>query len=208
MFTPHPGDPEAVLAYLEPALRATVGALDDGVSFADTTMQDQPWDGHTHAQLVRYRARNVLREQRSEEWMLGRDLQNDGIEIVRGSFVVRTLRTYAEGPPHPGRNYARQRFYQQQTPLPLNLHDPEDETGYGANLILEWSVAKDRSIVAWLSHPIDTWRIDGDPQLRWRAAVPEYAETQQFHGGDEDVPLPDEQLPGDEESTAGGDTEA
>jgi len=180
-----PSDPAAVLAFLAVPALALRDGLDDGVSFADTTLAGQPFDTYVWTTLARYRAGIRLKTASQEaDWSV-RKLRNCGIEITRGSFTVRALRSLEAGPPHPGRNVARQQFYSQyvQQVLPY----PGDESGAGANLILDWMVGKDREVVLALSKPISVWKYKGQPELEWRRPlVFREDDTPGFVGTDED----------------------
>jgi len=182
--TPDPDQPEDVLAYLADGVRAVRDALDEGISFADGILSALPLDPYLWAHLVRYQARAVLTGLEPETWSLGRDLRNSGIEIARGPFTVRALKSQGGGPPHPGGSGARRSFWGQQMALPFD----GNEGAVGANLILDWDAGLDREILLGLSKPIGIWKYRGIPKLEWRRPVEVGEDTElRFTPGEEDV---------------------
>jgi hypothetical protein len=167
---PDPSDPEAVLNFLREPVEGARNALDDGVSFADTTLHGQPPDAHLWAHLVRYRARLVL-DGLKTDWGL-RVKANSGFEIVHGPFVVRTLKAQDAGPPHPGKSVLKRSFYSQSQQIALNLGGGTGEPPVqGANLILDWNTDDQRNLLVALSKPKGVWAYRGQPDLEWRRVV-------------------------------------
>lgn len=186
---PDPDDPRAVVTYLLEPLRQLRDALDGGVSLADSVMDDLDPDNHLWAHLVRHHALSLLRKQRSPAWALGRDLANSGIEIVAGPFILRPLKAARDLPPNPGRNGARQRFWQQiqpeyRQPRLFDLHVPASSK---TNLIADWGLNETRDVVLALSKPQGIWDYEGEPDLEWRTRItfPPTAEPKFDHGNDE-----------------------
>lgn len=173
----------------KPALALRNG-LDDGVSFADTTLANQPFDTYVWTMLTRYRAYVRLKaEAQDKDWTVRR-LRNCGIEIRRGGLTVRALRSMDAGPPNPGRNTARRQYYRQY--IQTSLSYPGEESGPGANLLLDWMVGQDREILMALSKPIGVWRYKGQPDLEWRKPLTfDEDDTASFTGVDEtDIEIP------------------
>lgn len=168
MFTQSENEPEETLAFLSGGIRRLRGALEDGVSFADGVMDGSPGDPHLWAHLVRYRSRARLEEYLEETWALGRRLRNSGIEIVRGPFVMRALKSQEGGPPHPGGSWARRSYWMQQLTLPFDGHE---RPAAGANLIVDWALGEQREILLALSKPVGVWKYRGVPKLEWRVQV-------------------------------------
>jgi len=163
-------DPEEILVALTEPTQVLVGGLDDGVSFADLTMDSQPPDPHVWAMLVRYRACNVITPKAKGKPWTFRKLTNCGLEFQVGPYQVRALRTLDDNPPNPGRNNARRQFYRQyhQYHLPLNgLTSP----AIGANVILDWTTGDKRAILMALSKPIGAWPYKGQPKIEWRKPI-------------------------------------
>jgi hypothetical protein len=160
-----------ILAALAAPINATRKALDDGVSFADTTLDGQPRCPHTWATLVRYRARNHLIERRDSEaaWTL-KKLRNSGFAISLPPFAMRTLKSQKAGPPSPGRNLARQDYWQQVSQDSL-FSDTDFDAGQAANLILDWTIGADRGVEVALSKPLGVWKYQGQPNIEWRRPV-------------------------------------
>ncbi len=155
------------------AIEAVAVALDDGVSYADSVLERMDADPHLWAHLVRYRAVQVLREKEGGgSWRLGRDLQNSGIELFRGSFVLRVFKGQEGGPPHPGGSFSRRRFWSQMDQLAFDLGGAMIRDGEAANLILDWAVDDKRAVVVGLSKPAGIWAYQERPRVEWRIAVP------------------------------------
>lgn len=171
MFTPDPSDPEQVLAHLAGPVREVRDALDDGISFADTKLDELPFDPYLWAHLVRYQTRLRLSNANQEGWKLGRTLPNSGIEVVRGPFVLRALKTQVGDPPHPGGNRARRNYWTQSQQLVLPLDGNGARPQIGANLILDWTVDDARQVEVALSKPVGVWKYQGAPRLEWRRIV-------------------------------------
>ena len=162
MFTHNLDEPEDLLSYLAEPIRALHEGLDKGVSLADGKMSDLPEDRILWAHLVRLGARMHLGTLEPEEWKLGRDLPNAGIELVRGPIVFRALKSQQGDPPHPGWSRSRKQFWSQQGTLPLVVNGvvmPQ-----GANLILDWHVSQAREVLVALSKPVGVWKYRGAPK--------------------------------------------
>jgi hypothetical protein len=208
MFTPDDlDDPEQVLAYLEPPIRAVHASLDHGVSLADAKMSDLDFDPHLWAHLVRYGARQRLLTLDPDDWHLGRELRNSGIEVVRGPLVVRTLKSQGDDPPSPGTSHAKMGFWsQRQTRLALVVDGVVFPNG--ANLILDWSATVEREIRLALSKPYAPWNYRRMPRIQWRRRVLIVeGEELRFDSAEEDIDVqprfdPDEIEPGGEEGGA------
>lgn len=184
-----PNDPESILAHLREPLTAIHHSMDDGVSFADGTLDGQPWNPHVWATLVRYRALNLLHQVDKDGWGVSRALPNCGIAVTVGPLSGRLLKSQAGGPPSPGRNLARLRYWSQYHQLALNLDSPDASIDpvVGANLIIDWDVTDDREVILALSKPIGTWKYKGKPELEWRLPVMADGDELSFAGQDEDV---------------------
>ena len=188
MFTPL-DDPAEALDHLADPLRSVRDCLDDGISWADTTMEGHPPDPYLWSHLARYRARNLLSEVAAGHWSMGRNLANSGIEIVCNPLVVRVLKTQGSTTPHPGRNHARMKYWSQipsQIRLPLIFGGkPMPQT---PNLIVDWTVGPDKEILLALAKPRGVWKYRGNPRLEWRRAVIfGAADEPKFVPSDEDV---------------------
>jgi hypothetical protein len=182
-------DPEAILTQLHEPIRALQHSMDDGVSFADGVMDEQPWNPHVWATLVRYRALNLLVAAEKDGWWLGSKLPNCGIAIQSGQLTGRLLKSQGGGPPAPGRNVARRRYWSQyrQLGLPLETNEPIDPSA-GANLIFDWDVTEDREVLLALSKPVGLWKYRGEPELEWRLPIMIADTGLSFEGrDDEDV---------------------
>lgn len=183
---PRTPDPDTILKALSEPAQLLLEGLDDGVSFADTTMDSQPPDTHVWTMLVRYRACNVIQMKAEKKAWTFRKLTNCGLEFQVGPYVVRALRTLDENPPNPGRNGARRQFYNQEHQPPLPFEDPIEST-IGANLILDWTTGPKRSILMALSKPNGFWKYKGQPKIEWRKPI-EFDDdnTPRFVGSTED----------------------
>ncbi len=188
MDTPDLNEPEQVLLFLSGAVRSVRDGLDHGISLADQKMSDLDWDDLLWAHLVRHGARTYLGSLTpSDDWELGRELKNSGIEIVRSPIVFRTLKAQAGEPPHPGHSDARRGFWSQQLSLGLVLNGVEFPAG-GANLILDWTVGPKREIRLALSKPKGIWVYHGSPKLEWRRSViVQEGQPLRFEPAEEDV---------------------
>jgi len=168
MFTPDLDDPQDALRFLAHPLRSVHDALDDGVSFAELTLAALPRDPHLWSHLTRYHAWHYLHGLGPQPWCLVK-LANSGIQIEYEPIVVRVLKRFGSGPPHPGASAARRGFYGQQS-LPLAWGEITIPAS-GANLIIDWGVESQTRIALALSKPIGTWRYGGQPKLQWRCWV-------------------------------------
>jgi hypothetical protein len=187
--TPDPNSPEAVLEYLREPLSAIHLSMDDGVSFADGVVDDQPWNPHVWATLVRYRALNILNAVEDKWWGLGRKLPNCGISLKAGPFTGRLLKAQGGDPPAPGRNLARRRYWSQyqQLSMPLSPMDSGIDPLVGANLIIDWDVSADRRVLLALSKPAGIWKYQGNPDLEWRHPIVVEGNEMAFEGQDDGV---------------------
>lgn len=177
---PSSSDPAGILALLaEPAKELLVG-LDDGVSFADLTMDRQPHDPYIWAILVRYRACNVIAPKAKKRAWSFRQLANCGLEFQHGPYRVRVLRSLDDNPPHPGRSTARQRFYKQDDQYQMSIFDLIDtmpdgtetnDASIGANLIIDWTIGENREILMALSKTEGVWPYKGEPTIEWRKPI-------------------------------------
>lgn len=196
-FTIDLDEPEEVLKFAAQPLRMVRDAFDDGVSYADAQLHEQPWNDHYWSHSVRYRARNVLGEELwADGWHLGRDLANSGVEIVHGALAMRVLKAIGGAPPNPGLSHARQSFWRQTsaTPESRQLTFPLALDGAviinGSNLIIDWDVVEQRRLVLALSKPTGVWRYQTKPRLAWRRHVifgPDGG--LHFHPSEEDIAI-------------------
>jgi hypothetical protein len=190
MYTPLQEQAEA-LEILAPAIREMRVALDHGVSFADSTLDERPGSAYTWATLVRYEARNHLRTVvDGASWSLN-DLPNCGLEVVQARFVMRALKKSRGGPPNPGKSSSRRNYYLQrphQGVLPLEW-DATVEPEHGANLLLDWSLDLDQHLQLALSKPMGLWKYRGHPILRWRRVLTDEGDVPRFVPAVEDVPV-------------------
>lgn len=168
--TPDPSSPDQVLEFLSAPVAQIQEALDDGVSFADERMSGLKPDPYLWAHLVRYQAKQILQKNPSEDWEL-HQISNSGIEIACGPFVIRTLRSQENRPPNPGASGTRKRFWTQMHQLVFPLDGKAAAPMRGANLILDWTIDQERSVMMALSKPIGTWKYRGQPKLEWRRAL-------------------------------------
>jgi hypothetical protein len=164
-------EPNEVLEYLAEPIRHYRDGLDHGVSMADGMMASQRPCPHTWAAVARFGARNyihdVLDEAGEVEWQL-RELPNCGLELVQAPYVLRGLKAQDSGPPSPGRNPSRRRFWDQfQTMTLFDSEAPHE----GANLIVDWTLGRERNVLLALSKTRGTWAYKGAPQLEWRLPV-------------------------------------
>lgn len=181
-------DPDEVLAYLSEPIRAITDGLDHGVSLADAKMADMAFDQSLWSHLVRHGTRSELAQAESTEWRLGRRLHNSGIEVARGDFVIRVMKAHDAGPPPPGHSHARKEYFQQTQQMRLDLDlNANGQTFCGANLILDWDVAKDRSLLVGLSKPIGLWRYKDQPKTEWRRRIDVSGPDLAFTPADEDL---------------------
>jgi hypothetical protein len=188
MITPDPGDPEAVLAYLSDPIQAIWIALDDGVSFADTTLTQLRSDAWMWAHLVRYRAAALLEKSTDSSWRFCWK-RHSGIEVAKGPFVMRAFKTQEGGPPAPGRNRARRQFWTQPRQLAFPIWGDVLEIQEGANLILDWTATDEREVLLALSRPAGIWDYKADPILEWRRPIEFDLDNEPSFvgGGEEDV---------------------
>jgi hypothetical protein len=158
--------PEAALEALERPLRAYRTALDDGVSFADSTLHPPlpscPW---TWAHLARYLSAHRMEQAADDSWTVNK-MQNNGIEVHLGPWTFRPLKAAAAGPPSTGTNIRRKQFYSQYY-IPSMFDIEEDHV----NLLLDWTVGRSRLPFLWLSKPTSSWGYGKKPQLAWRIPV-------------------------------------
>jgi hypothetical protein len=75
-----------ILAVLAEPAQVLLEGLDDGVSFADLTMDSQPPDPHVWATLVRYRACNVIGPKAKGRAWSFQKLANCGLEFQLGPY--------------------------------------------------------------------------------------------------------------------------
>lgn len=192
MFTPL-DDPAEALAHLASPLRVLRDCLEDGGSFADSTLEERPYDPHMWAHLTRYHARNELyaAEKEATNWSMGRKLANSGIEIVCDPLVVRVLKTQGSTTPHPGSNSARMNFWSQAvavTQMRLPLLFGSKSMPHAANVIVDWTIGTDKEILLALAKPVGTWKYRHNPKLQWRRPVVfDAADEPRFIPRDEDV---------------------
>jgi hypothetical protein len=190
MFTPAVDldQPEQVLTYLAPPIRAIHDALDHGASLADSMCNDLPHDPHLWAHLARFGACQYLAGLQLDGWSRGRELPNSGIEVARGPLVLRALKCQDGDPPHPGGNRARRAFWMQGAEqLRLALGVDGVRFPVGANYILDWTVGERRVISLALSKPTGVWKYRGRPKLEWRRPVRITDDDLKFVPPDEDV---------------------
>lgn len=224
MFTPLTGDsphgdrPDGVLRYLAGPIRSIREALDEGVALADTIFGTNglDYDPHLWAHIVRCKAHQKLHKlTKDDHWSPGQPLPNSGIEVVKGGFRVRTLKRQGENPPAPGHNRSRKEFWGQGRQKQDQYHQlrisgwslAAAESFEGANLILDWAVDDDRSVLLALSKPVGLWAYRGQPKLEWRQPVPLDADMGMvFEPADEDgldVQFDRDEFLGDEEAEGG-----
>ena len=193
-------DPEATLGFVTRPLAAVRDAFFDGVSYADTQLSKQPFDSHYWSHSVRYRARVVLANEAANGaigWGLGRQLPNSGIELVVGPVVIRILKAQDDGPPHPGYSRARKAFWTQRGhdgPFQLTLALAFDGVSAinGSNLLLDWTVDKQKEVMLALSKPVGVWNYQTKPKIAWRRHVVFGGEGEpQFIPPEEDVDVED-----------------
>ncbi|MDP8962056.1 MAG: hypothetical protein M3N32_10645 [Actinomycetota bacterium] len=168
MYTP-PADkaeePEHIAQYLAGPVAATWRALDRGRGAADEFFAEErrEFDPHMWAHIVRYEARlSLAKETGPRDWDL-RLFHHSGIRLLKDPFEVHVCKAANDAPQNPGRNPARQRFFQQ---LGLTLFYGE----VGANLILYWLVRKG-ALELGLCRPHGLWDFKGTPKLEWRTTI-------------------------------------
>ncbi len=167
MYTPSSdgqSEPEHIARYLSDVTAAVWTAFDFGRALADSFFEPDhhQHDPHMHAHLVRYGAVLELSKQNTNgEWGYRR-LRNSGIEVSKGPFVARVCKATKGNPQSPGRNHARQDFFQQLALPSLLLEGAEPQ-----NLILYWMVI-DGELELGLCKPVGLWRFRGQPKLEWR----------------------------------------
>ena len=188
---PDPSDSEAVSQFMTEPVHAVVESFDDGMSYADASLEGMAADSHLHSHLVRYRAAQVLREQESNDgWRLGRGLQNSGIEVLKGPFTMRVFRAQDGGPPHPGGSFSRRQFWSQMDQLAFDLDGGTIGDAGATNLILDWAVDEYRRVVVALSKPAGVWDYQQRPRIEWRIPVQIGEERmQKFEATEEDVSI-------------------
>ncbi len=188
MFTESQNEPDEILAFVSDGILRLRDALEDGVSFADGVMDGSPSDRHLWAHLVRYRARLKLEGHAAQAWSLGRRLPNSGIEIVKGSVVMRALKSQGGAPPHPGASWARRNYWMQQ--LTLQFDGDHSGPSAGANLVVDWALGEEREVLLALSKPIGLWKYRGAPKVEWRRPVVFGSGAElSFQPSDEDVAI-------------------
>jgi hypothetical protein len=166
MDTPTEPPPEAMLAALTGPIAAYRQALDDGVSFADTTMHGLPPCPWTWAQLTRYWAAvGMDRSSIGKPWTVTK-MPNNGLEVRLNGWTFRPLKTIDAGPPSPGLSRTRRGYYSQF--IQESLFSLESG---GLNLLLDWSLDKNRTPVLALSKPSAPWKYKAQPRLEWRRIV-------------------------------------
>jgi hypothetical protein len=145
----------------------------------------QRWSG--------YRACNVIKPKAKGEAWSFRKLTNCGLEFQLGPYRIRALRTLDENPPNPGRNNARRQFYRQHHQYHIPFDDlPDVPIAIGANLILDWTIGSNRTVLMALSKPAGVWLYKGQPKIEWRKPI-EFDDdnTPRFVGSPEsDINLP------------------
>lgn len=186
-----PLTPDEILRALAAPITTTRKALDDGVSFADSTLDGQPYCAHTWASLVRYRARNrLIAEWKSTDKWHVKKFRNSGFAISLAPFSMRTLKAQQSGPPHPGVNLARREYWQQIRQERFTLPGDEFTADHAANLILDWKLGANRDVIIALSKPEGIWRYKGEPRIEWRLTVSfDERDLPVFVPSDEDVPV-------------------
>ncbi len=163
-------DPDVVLDYLSPVIRAVYAALDHGFSLADTKMSDMEPDSCLWSHLVRHDARGQLAKTQGDGWTVDRKLANSGIEITCGPLVVKVLKSRNGGPPHAASSQ-RKDFYSQLTLPNFPLEVMGTVLPPGPNFILDWSADAQRHAEMALSKPREAWGFEGVRKLAWRRPI-------------------------------------
>jgi hypothetical protein len=166
---PDAADPGYLRQYLSHFLVSARDALDDGGSWAATTLHGQPYNGWLWSGLARYRAFHHLSSVEGRDWTLAPGVANSGIRVVKGPITIRVLKSLSDGPPPPGHSKARQEFYQQELGLELDGLRTRSEA---TNLILDWNINRSNyKLTMALSLPLDTWIYGSHPRTAWRNYV-------------------------------------
>ena len=154
--------PVELIDHLSAAIFSVRDALDHGISFAETVLDDLPPDPYIYAHLIRYAACDWLGQQEASEWILDKQLakSNSSIHIRRGKYEIRVLMSQRGETPHPGRSQARRKFYE-QIPLELDIE----------HLILQYTVTDKQELILYLCKPIGVWVFNGLPKLAWKRKV-------------------------------------
>lgn len=199
-------DPDEILDYLDPVIRAIDGALDSGVSEADSffSMPGHALDAGVWSTLVRYGACQWL-DQAGCEGFERIPLSFCGIQIVREPLTLRLLKAQKGQAPPPGKSARRRSYYTQECPrLPLDfsgvLMPPV------ANLLLDWEVTDQRERILHLSKPAGEWEYGQDAVLDWRRSV-DVKDTGLGFTGDEETGLLIGSIVDPSELEVGGDAE-
>jgi hypothetical protein len=178
-------DPDEILDYLDPMIRAFDEALDSGVSEADGffSVSGHRMNRSLWSHVARYGTCQQLRKIELDGWRW-KELPLCGIQMARDPLALRVGRTRDGDVPPPGRSMKKRGYYMQRGPS-LGLDFGGVIMPAVSNLLLDWDVNERRERILHLSKPAGVWESWESSVLEWRRVVKVDDAAMRFDGAEE-----------------------
>lgn len=175
-------DPQGVISDITPLVPVLYQALEEGTTQAREYFDslDRPTDASLYPCLVRYHAKQRLRNQRWSALCDVDDLANNGLALTFDRYRIRILKSSHGDIPAPGTSRTRQRFWAQdwtQEAFPFREDEALELQDIIINLLIIWDVGPTHNLNLQIACPKSGDIMPESVEVYWKQPLPHVAET-------------------------------